>query len=143
MSEQENIKAAQGFFDTFNRRDFDTPVLYQSDDFISEGPIRPGPMTAAQSWAATRAMLTPFPDLKYEVLLTVAQGDYVVTHFKSTGTHTGPLMTASGKSIPATGRKVSLVGSMTARVKNGKVVHHWFFYDVASFLGQLGLLPPM
>jgi predicted ester cyclase len=143
MSVQDNIKVAQGFFDAFNSRDMSKWTLRQADNFISEGPIAPGPMTAAQQNAGFQVMLTASADAKYEVLLTIAQGDYVVINWKYAGTHTGPLQMAPGRSIPPTGKKFSMMGSMTALVQNGKVVHTWFFYDMASLFGQLGLLPPM
>jgi len=48
---------------------------------------------------------TAFPGSKFEALLTVTQGDYVVTNWKvSGGAHTGPLRTPSGGTIPPTGK---------------------------------------
>jgi hypothetical protein len=38
---------------------------------------------------------------------------------------------------------VTLVGSTTSQVKNGKVTRSWAFWDLSSLLGQMGLLPPM
>jgi len=55
----------------------------------------------------------------------------------------GPLRTLSGGTIPPTGKTATLVGSTTAQVKNGKVTHTWSFWDLASLLGQPGLLLPM
>ena len=87
--------------------------------------------------------MTAFPGSKFEVLLTIAQGDYVVMNWKVSGSNTGPLQAPSGVSIPPTGKKATLMGSTTSQVKNGKVTHTWAYWDMASLLGQLGLLPPM
>ncbi len=85
-----------------------------------------------------------FPGTKFEVLHTIAQGDYVVTNWKASGgTHSGPLLTPSGGTVPPTGKSATIMGSTTAQLKNGKVIHSWTFWDMASLLGQLGLLPPM
>jgi predicted ester cyclase len=142
MSEQENIKAAQAIYDALNSHDWSKDP-YRSDDLLSEHPGMPGPLNLAQNKAYLQNNWTAFPDLKWEVLLTVAQGDYVVTHWKCSGTHTGPLQMPSGATIPPTGKKAVMMGSSTEQVKNGKVVHAWSFYDMASLFGQLGLLPPM
>ena len=45
----------------------------------------------------TQNFLTAFPGSKFEIVLTVAQGDYVVLHWKvGGGVHSGPLRTPSG-----------------------------------------------
>ncbi len=143
MSEQENIKAAQSFFEAWNSGDLSKNEAYVADNYVDEGPGAPGPMNVEQSRAYNQNFLTAFPGSKFEVLLTVTQGDYVVTNWKVSGVHSGPLQTPSGGSIPPTGKRATLTGSSTALVKNGKVVHGWNFWDLASLLGQIGLLPPM
>jgi steroid delta-isomerase-like uncharacterized protein len=143
MSEQENIKAAQAFFDAWNAGDLSQTESYEADGYMAEGPGAAGPMNKAQNRMYLQNFLTAFPGSKFEVLLTVAQGDYVVTHWKSNGPHAGELHTPSGTVIPPTGKSVTLLGSTTAQVKNGKVTRSWAFWDMTSLLGQLGLLPPM
>jgi predicted ester cyclase len=87
--------------------------------------------------------LTAFPGSQFEILLTIAQGDYVVNHWRASGVNSGPLRSPSGTMIPPTGKKVTLVGSTTSQVKDGKVVRSWNFWDMTSLLGQIGLMPPM
>jgi predicted ester cyclase len=55
----------------------------------------------------------------------IAQGDYVVAHWTGTGTHTGPLSTPTGSSIPATGKQVVLKASETYQLKGGKISRPW------------------
>ena len=143
MSEQENIKAAQSFIEAWNSGDLNKNAQYEAENYLGEAPGSPGPLNAEQNRAYNQNFLTAFPGSKFEVVLTVAQGDYVVTNWKVSGVHTGPLQTTSGGTIPPTGKRASLTGSSTSQVKNGKVVHSWNFWDLASLLGQLGLLPPM
>jgi steroid delta-isomerase-like uncharacterized protein len=144
MSEQENIKAAHAFFEAWNDGDLSKSDPYQADDVIVEQPGAPGPMDREQSRMYLQNFLTAFPGSKFEVLLTITQGDYVVDHWKvSGGAHSNPLQTPSGGSIPPTGKTATVMGSTTSLVKNGKVTHSWGFWDLASLLGQLGLLPPM
>jgi len=100
-------------------------------------------MNNEQNKMYNQNFLTAFPGSKFEVLLTVVQGDYVVNHWRASGVNTGPLRAPSGATIPPTGKKVSIVGSTTSQLKDGKVIHSWAFWDMTSLLGQLGLLPPM
>ncbi len=143
MSEQENIKIANAFFDAWNAGDLSKSVQYQSDNFLGEAPGSPTPLNGKQSIAYNQNFLTAFPGSKFVILFTVSQGEYVVTHWKITGKHTGPLMSPSGKTISPTGKTVSVSGSSTTQIKNGKAVYGWNYWDMSSLLGQLGLLPPM
>ena len=144
MSEQDNIKAAHAFFDAWNAGDLSKGDVYNAPDFVAEAPGGPGPMNTEQNRMYSQNFLTAFPDSKFEVLLTITQGDYVVTHWKAGGgTHSGPLMTPSGASIPPTGKSATIMGSTTTQLKNGKIIRSWTFWDMTSLLGQLGLLPPM
>jgi steroid delta-isomerase-like uncharacterized protein len=144
MSEKENIKAARAFFDAWNDGDLSKADGYEADDFMAEGPGAPGPMNAEQNRMYSQNFLTAFPGSKFEILRTIAADDYVVTHWKvSGGSHSGPLQTPSGGSIPPTGKSAVVMGSTTSQFRDGKIVRSWTFWDMASLLGQLGLLPPM
>jgi ketosteroid isomerase-like protein len=57
------------------------------------------------------------------------------------GTHTGPLESHDGQSIPATGRRVRLRMADAATVADGVVTSHRFYFDQLELLGQLGLTP--
>ena len=65
----------------------------------------------------------------------------VVAHWSATGTHNGPLLTPTGDSIPATGKKAQVSGSTTYEFKDGVIARNWVFWDMASLLSQLGLMP--
>ncbi len=144
MSEQENIKIAQAFFDNFNAHDLGAIEQLQADDFkAGYAAGAAGPMSKEQNRMYLQNFLTAFPDIHFEVTLSVAQGDYVVLHWIGTGTHTGPLGTLSGGAIEPTGNKATVPGSTTTEIKNGKHARSWTFWDMAGLLGQLGLLPPM
>jgi steroid delta-isomerase-like uncharacterized protein len=144
MSEQDNIKAAVAFFEAWNAGDLTKAEEYNAPDFMAEGPGASVAMNNEQNRTYLQNFKTAFPDTKFEVLLTITQGDYVVTHWKASGgTHSGPLMTPSGGTVPPTGKSAVVMGSTTTQLKNGKIIHTWTFWDMASLLGQLGLMPPM
>ena len=143
MSEQDNINAAQAYYEAWNAGDLSKAYHYEADDLVGEGPGAAGPMNREQYRAYNKNFFTAFPGSKFQVLLTVTQGEYVVVNWKVSGKQTGPLGTPSGGSVPPTGKSATVVGSSTSQVKNGKIVHNWVYFDLASLLGQLGLLPPM
>ncbi len=143
MSEQENIKAAHSFFEAWNANDLSKATPYEASNFMTESPGAAGPMNSDQSQSYNQNFLTAFPGSKFEILMDVVQGDYVVTNWKITGKHTGTLYSPSGTPIPATGKTATVVGSSTNMIKDGKVVYAWTFWDMTSLLFQLGLMPPM
>jgi steroid delta-isomerase-like uncharacterized protein len=143
MSEQENIRAASSFFDAWNSGDLSKSAQFEANDMQAEAPGAPAPLNREQNRAYNQNFLTAFPGSKFEVVLTVAQGDYVVINWTITGKHNGPLVSPSGTTIPPTGKVSTLTGSTTSLIKNGKVVRGWTYFDMASLLTQLGLLPPM
>jgi len=143
MSDQENIKVAHSFFDAWNANDLNKATPFEGSNFMVEAPGASGPMNTDQNRKYNENFFTAFPGSKFEILMDVAQGDYVVTNWKITGKHTGPLYAPSGTAIPPTGKTATLVGSTTSLIKGGKIVHAWNFWDMASLLGQLGLLSPM
>jgi steroid delta-isomerase-like uncharacterized protein len=143
MSEPENTNLAKTFFDNLNAHALDADDALQADDVKNEAPGAPGPMNREQNRAYIQGFITSFPDLHFDVRLTVAQGDHVVVNWVGTGTHTGPLTTPSGGTIPPTGKKATVPGSTTFEIKGGKVTHSWVHWDMVTLLGQLGLMPPM
>jgi predicted ester cyclase len=110
---------------------------------MAELPDAPAPWTLGQLRMLLQGYLNAFPDAHLEVTLLIAQGNYVVAHWTGTGTHTVPLRTPTGGSIPPTGKTMMLKACDTFELKGGKISHSWWFYDRVALLGQLGLLPPM
>lgn len=73
-----------------------------------------------------------FPDWNEEIVDIIAEGDKVVTRYKSTGTHKGIF-----NGLDATGSKVSIFETSIYRIANGKLVEQWGFPDALSLDRQL------
>jgi SnoaL-like polyketide cyclase len=56
------------------------------------------------------------------------------------GTHTGPFISAAGK-IPPTGRPIQLRIGEIYGVRNGKIARLYAYYDSATMMRQLAVLP--
>ena len=142
MSEQENIRVAEKSIEAMNSHDLSRDDLF-NEDFQAEVPGAQGGFNREQSRANSEIFIAAFPDLHFEVVRRIAQGEYVVFNWVSTGTHTGSLRTPSGNMIPPTGKKGTIYGSTTYRIRDGKISNTWTYWDMAAMLAQLGLLPPM
>ena len=80
--------------------------------------------------------LTGFSDREFTILEVVGQGNRLVKHWNFKGTHDGDFF-----GIPATGKKVDLIGTTLVLMKDGKILQEQDFFDNYSLLSQLGLTP--
>ena len=123
MSEQDNLKAAKSFFEAWNAGDLSKAALYEDASGMHEAPGTAGALNNHQNRMYNQNFLTAFPGSKFQIVLTVMQGDYVVLHWKITGAHTGPLGTPSGGSVPPTGKTATVMGSTTYHEKRKSRPH--------------------
>jgi steroid delta-isomerase-like uncharacterized protein len=87
--------------------------------------------------AEVRRHRASFPDWHEHIEQIVAEGDFVVTRFTSTGTQLGPF---NGR--PATGREVKISELSVHRIANGKIAEQWGIPDVVSLDQQPGIRNP-
>ena len=80
---------------------------------------------------------TAFPDVKFEIMDMVGEGDIVATLVHGEGTNTGPFMGIPPSNLPAKWRSVGFF-----RIKDGKIVEHWGIPDMLGILIQIGVIPP-
>ena len=90
MSEQENIRILRASVNALNAGDLDRWSSFQADDYMADNSAAPGSLNKEQARALQQGFLTAFPDLHIDVTRTIAQGDYVVVHWTTTGTQRGP-----------------------------------------------------
>ena len=85
---------------------------------------------------AFRVLRSAFPDWTETVEDIVAEGDRVVTRFRSSGTHRGEFL-----GIAPTGKTVEMTEMALFRIENGKVAEQWGNHDLLGLLTQLGAVP--
>jgi len=73
-----------------------------------------------------------FPNWSEEIVDIIAEGDKVVTRYKSTGTHQGNF-----NGLDSTGNNVTIYETSIYRVANGKIIEQWGFPDEVSLQSQL------
>jgi steroid delta-isomerase-like uncharacterized protein len=76
------------------------------------------------------------PDMRFEVVAIVEQGDDVFAHWRLTGTHTGPV-----QGIEGTGKRIELDGIDHFVLRDGRVVSNFVVFDQMQYSRQLGILP--
>lgn len=75
------------------------------------------------------------PDLRIEILDTVAEGEKVVLRTRSQGTHRG-----GDLGIPPTGNAIDFAAVIIFQFREGKICEAWNFLDQLSFYQQLRVL---
>ena len=91
---------------------------------------------AANAKAFYANYVTGFSDREFIIKETFAQGNKLTKYWEFKGTHTGSFF-----GIPATGKKIDVIGCTIATIVNGKITEERDFFDNLEFLRQLGLMP--
>jgi steroid delta-isomerase-like uncharacterized protein len=109
-----------------------------SSDFVNHDPNRPDvtELKSYKGWVVE--CRTAWPDFHVEDHDLVAEGDKVVARWTVTATHKGEFM-----GIPPTGKQGTVTGMHIYRFVDGKIVEHWWAWDVLGMLQQLGVVPAM
>jgi steroid delta-isomerase-like uncharacterized protein len=119
--------------DALNEKRLEVLDEIVAEDFVEhvplpgQGPGREGLRDALQMFSVA------FPDMKWEVHEQIAEGDYVVTHFTWSGTHSGSFL-----GIPATGRPIRVWGILIDTVRGGKFAESRILKDNIGLFKQLG-----
>ena len=106
--------------------DYDAVFEHFSDNFMSHVTARVNPNLVGtdirskekEFWEMAKKA---FPDMKFEVNLVLESGEYVVSNWTITGTHSGDPY----YDVQPSGNKVNINGTAVLRFENGKVVEHW------------------
>jgi steroid delta-isomerase-like uncharacterized protein len=114
--------------------DFELMDQLLAPDFVDHGRSQAGGFETFRK--EIQALHTAFPDMTLKILHLLAEGDTVVAHLESEGTHHG-----SFQGIRATGRRISLPSITIVRITNGKVAERWNVFDRYAHLQQLGVIP--
>ncbi|MCF0051886.1 MULTISPECIES: ester cyclase [Dyadobacter] len=77
------------------------------------------------------------PDAKLSIEDQIYVADKVVHRWRLNGTDTGGVM-----GMPPSGKSITLTGTTTARMKDGKIAERWANVDELGLLQQLGVVPP-
>lgn len=134
MSAEENKRIAREFFERIWNQGDESAI----DEFIPLNAKGNDPDFGAGREgfkAQWRQWRTAFPDLHFEIVDLVAEGDKVLTRWTLTGTHRGEFLGAAG-----TGNKIKVEGMSLDRIEDGLVAEGFDGWDNYGFRKQLGLI---
>jgi steroid delta-isomerase-like uncharacterized protein len=128
---------ASRYFDAIARQDLDGAEACWAPGSIDHlAPV--GELSVPDEWRAYfKSVFAAFPDFRYEVLATVAEGDRVAVHWRAAGNFTGEPY----QGIRATGGRAEAEGVDLLRVEDDRITRLDSYWDDASLTRQLGLLP--
>ena len=93
-----------------------------------------------------RSLVEAFPDLHFETVQVVADGEHVMCEEIMSGTHLGtpelPVLGGLLVGVPPTGRRFTVQSIHYYRVAGGEVVEHRAVRDDLGIMQQLGLIVP-
>jgi predicted ester cyclase len=137
---EKNRELAKTFIDkVFNHHDIGYAKDWISDQSVDHSP-RPGSSgDKASTLALFEQMFASMPDMKAEIIETVAAGNKVAIRARFSGTDKGGFMPG----MPVTGKSISMESIDVIEFdEHGKSISHYGIQDTMTMLGQLGLLPP-
>ena len=140
MAEQDLIPLARGAVEAFNASDWEEYKTAMTSDCVYDevgtsrilrgvGEI----IRCLQEWK--QAM----PDVRGTVTNAWAMGNTVVLEITWKGTQTGPLQGPSG-TVPPTGKQQTTRAGWVLNFDGGKIKDSRHYFDMFSFMQQLGLL---
>lgn len=141
LTDRDNGALVRAHFDAYSGREFDKCLEMVTDDirwtnipfnvaFTGKKAYR----DYLQNW------ITAVPDAKVEVVNVVAGPEWTAVEFVGRGTHSGPFIGPRGN-VPPTHRKVDLKFCKMVRVVEGHITEAQIYFDGATLMGQLGLMP--
>lgn len=133
MSDQHKAVVRAIYEQVFNNADHGAISRYYTDHVVSHDPAY-GPMKGHATLASLlETFRTAMPDVHYDVLGVIAEGDHVAAHWRAKGTFTGPFMGQA-----PTGKPFDVTGLSYMRMEGGRVAEVWQHWDQANFAKQLG-----
>ena len=139
MSSEENKAIALSLLEALNARDLSLWSKHLAEDYIAELPGVSAPLNKIKTMGYHQRFVTALPNIHFEVLHVLAEGDHVLIHWTASGTHAERLATLTGETIPPTRRRVRVSGALLTEVRDGKIVRLWGYFDQLSVLAQLGI----
>jgi ketosteroid isomerase-like protein len=140
--EQRNMELMQTLDDAWNSQDLDTFVQRHKPDTVVSWPGQPPTHGVEAHRQEAIDFFTAFPDQHLDnrpYKTFFASGDWTCSIAHFTGTMTGPMRAADGSQVPPTGKSFDVDFCTVARWDDGQIVEENLFYDLVTFMKQLGL----
>jgi steroid delta-isomerase-like uncharacterized protein len=129
--------------DAFNKKDLKALMALYAEGCVNAQPHLPAPIKGKKAVEEDLGgFFKAFPDGRLTATQTFAKGNLLAMEWVFTGTQTGPLAGPTG-TIPPSNKKVNINGAeFTTHDTQGLIVDERGYFDLVSFMTQLGVMPP-
>lgn len=123
----------------WNSHDMEYVLSFYSPEYVGEDVGQASPQLGHTGLRARLELIwNAFPDLRFQIVSTLVEGDRLAIIWVGEGTHQGTIM-----NIPPTGHRVEARGVSIIEVQDGLVVRGQYIWDLAGMLRHMGLLPEL
>jgi len=140
--EQHNMELMQTLDDAWNSQDMETFAKRHKSDVVVHWPGKPPTHGVEAHRQESLDFFRAFPDQRvgnrpYRVFF--ANGDWTCSIARFTGTMKGAMRGPDGKEVPPTGKSFDVEFCTVARWDDDQIVEENLFYDLVTFMRQIGL----
>jgi len=131
-------KYTKELYKAFNAHDLEKFLSLHTADISCELVAADGAITHGKEELRefVKGYFDAFPDYKIKLTSCFASGNRQCEECFVSGTHTGIF-----QGLPATGKSFSFRGTIVRQLRKGKTYRTTMYFDPASLLRQLGVLP--
>ncbi len=141
MTDEDRIEVARDVVDAFNDGDWErTVALLTRDSLYNEVGTQQRLRGPEEIIRSLKGWKEAMPDVKGTVTSALATNGVAVLEVTWEGTHTGPLAGPAG-TIPASGKRQSTASAWIFEFEGDKIKESRNYFDMLSFLQQIGALP--
>lgn len=133
---EKNIAAQHGVIKCFDTKDFSKLGDFIAEDFIDHAGQNGKIIGLANAKTEFENMVKTIKDNKSEIILELANDDYVMSWLRFTGT-----LATDNMGMKA-GDKYDMKSMELSKFKDGKAIEHWVFMDPAEMMKMMSSMPP-
>ena len=143
MSPETQIQLARQLLNAFCTADWETYRTVVTPDVIYEESGTGRRIEGADAYLELlKGWHVALPDIRVEVISTVADEHQAALRILWRATHTGPLQTPE-MTIPATGRAIEVSAVVWHQARDGRIGSVFHALDVMGMMAQLTAEPPV
>lgn len=138
----EEIKAALAKMidDFWHKGDVKAAYEIYSDDIVFHRVPFPPVVGKEANMQADAGTLAAFTENRTTIDEIIVEGDTAAVRWTWEAVHSG---TSPSLGIPATGKRVHMVGCSVYTFRDGKIAEQWEYGDMLGLLQQLGVIPAL
>lgn len=135
----DTASVARSYFEAIAEQDLDAMVAHWEPGGTGEihGLVALTAPDSYREWFGN--LFRAFPDMRFEILDLVADGDKAAVRWHATATFDGP---ARFEGMLPTGETVDITGCDVVTVREGRIQRNEAYMNGAQMAQQLGALPP-